>query len=381
MYRAAGGTTLPFGLLVARNVFTHKVRSSLTGLAVAIAIMTVVAMGVLTHSLRRTAISVLRTGSADFTVAQKGASDVLYSAIDEGQLNGIRSDPDVEAVVGVLVAAVKLDSEHPFFLELGIQPDQLSQFGVQIVDGRPYNADATDEVMLGFRSARGLHKSVGDPINIDGNDFHVVGIFSTGQVYGDSASMLPLTALQSLERKPGDVTLAFVKAKSGTNLDTLRARLERATPELATVRTESDFGRVDRNLELISAANTGISIIALVIGAIGVMNTMVMSVFERTREFGVLRAVGWTRARLLTLVLSESLLISLVGAACGVGAGFFAIRFIQRVPDLVGVFQPDYTADVFGRALGIAVGMAFVGALYPAIRAAVLKPLDALRHE
>ena len=58
--------------------------------------------------------------------------------------------------------------------------------------------------------------------------------------------------------------------------------------------------------------------------------------------------------------------ISLAGAAVGVGGGFIAIRFIQRVPDLVGVFQPDYTADVFGRALGIAVGMAFVGALYPA---------------
>ena len=221
----------------------------------------------------------------------------------------------------------------------------------------------------------------GDPINIDGIDFRVVGIFSTGQVYGDSASMLPLTALQSRERKPGDVTLVFVKAKQGANLDIVRARLEKQSPELATVRTESEFGRIDRNLELISAANIGISIIALVIGAIGVMNTMVMSVFERTREFGVLRAVGWTRARVLALVLGESLLISLGGAAVGVGAGFVAVRFIQRVPELVGVFQPDYTAGVFGRALGIAVGMAFAGALYPAIRAATLKPLEALRHE
>ncbi len=372
---------MPLALLVLRNVLTHKVRSVLTGLAVATAIMTVVTMGVLTHSLRRTAISVLRTGSADFTVAQKGESDVLYSVVDESQLATIRSDSGVEAAVGVLVAAVKLDSDHPFFLELGIQPDELSEFGVQIVDGRPYGADATDEVMLGFRASRDLHKSVGDSVNIDGNDFRVVGIFSTGQVYGDSASMLPLTALQSLERKPGDVTLAFVKVKPGADVDSLRSRIERASPELATVRTESEFGRVDRNLELISAANTGISILALVIGAIGVMNTTMMSVFERTREFGVLRAVGWTRARVLVLVLSEALLISLVGAAAGVGGGFLAIRYLRRVPDLVGVFQPDYTADVFGRALGIAVGMAFAGALYPAIRAALLKPLEALRHE
>jgi putative ABC transport system permease protein len=111
------------------------------------------------------------------------------------------------------------------------------------------------------------------------------------------------------------------------------------------------------------------------------MNTTVMSVFERTREFGVLRAVGWTRARVLGLVMGEALLTSLAGAAVGVAAGFVAIKLIERVPEVVGVFQPDYPASIFGRALGIAVGMAFIGAFYPAVRAALLKPMEALRHE
>ncbi|MBF6600710.1 MAG: ABC transporter permease [Dehalococcoidia bacterium] len=372
---------MSFLSLVVRNVMTRRVRAGLTGLAVAIAIMTVVALGVLTHSLRRTAVSVLRTGTADFTVAQKGVSDVLYSNLDEGQVNTLRSYPQVDSVVGVLVAAVKLDANHPFFLELGIQPNELAPFGVQILRGQAYSPTATDQVMLGWRASSDLQKGVGDTINIDGNNFRVVGIFSTGQVFGDSASMLPLPALQGYERKPGAVTLAFVKTKPGANIAALRKRIEKDSPEMATVKTESDFGRVDRNLSLISAANVGITILALVIGAIGVMNTMVMSVFERTREFGVLRAVGWTRARLIALVMSEALLISLVGAAVGVALGFIAIKGIQRVPALVGVFQPNYPAGIFGRALGLAVGMAFVGALYPAIRAALLVPMDALRHE
>ena len=372
---------MPFLSLIGRNVLTRRVRAGLTGLAVAIAIMTVVALGVLTHSLRRTAISVLRTGSADFTIAQKGVSDVLYSSLDEGQIQRLKAYPEVDSVVGVLVAAVKLDSDHPFFLELGIQPEELPPFGVQVVAGRPYTATATDEVMLGYRAAQDLHKNIGDTINIDGNNFKVVGIFSTGQVFGDSASMLPLTTLQANERKPGNVTLAFVKVKPGTDIAALRQRMENDNPELATVRTESEFGRVDRNLSLISAANVGITILALVIGAIGVMNTMVMSVFERTREFGVLRAVGWTRARVISLVVGEALLISIIGAAAGVMFGFVAIKGIQRVPELVGVFQPDYPASIFGRALGLAIGMAFIGALYPAIRAALLEPMDALRHE
>jgi putative ABC transport system permease protein len=372
---------MPFQLLILRNVFTRKVRSGLTGMAVAIAIMTVVALGVLTHSLHQTAISVLETGQADFTVAQKGVSDVLYSAMDESEVTRIQQTSGVQSVVGVLVAAVKLDTNHPFFLELGIQPNELAPFGVQVVDGRAYTANATDEVMLGYSAANDLHKKVGDTINIDGHNFKVVGIFRVGNVFGDSASMLPLTTLQANERKPGDVTLAFVKAKPGANIDQMRSTIEHDQPELATVRTVSDFGRVDRNLQLISAANVAISILALVIGAIGVMNTMIMSVFERTREFGVLRAVGWTRARVITLVMSEALLIALVGAVVGVAMGFVAIKLLERVPEVIGVFQPAYTADVFGRALGIAVGMAIIGTVYPAVRAALLQPLDALRHE
>jgi len=372
---------MSFLALIARNVFTRKLRSSLTGFAVAIGIMTVVALGVLTHSLRVTAISILRTGEADFTVAQKGVSDVVYSALDDAQVARLQAYPQVDSVVGVLIAAVKLDSNHPFFLELGIPPDQLATFGVQVVAGTAYDANATDQVMLGYRAAGDLNKTVGDRITIDTVDFRVVGIYSVGNVFGDSASMLPLTALQGLERKPGTVTLAFVKVKPGTDIPALRETIEKDNPALATVRTESEFGRVDRNLRLISAANVATSILALVIGAIGVMNTTVMSVFERTREFGVLRAVGWTRARVVGLVMGEAVLISLAGAAVGLAMGYVALQLIQHVPEVVGVFQPDYPVSIFGRALGIAFGMAFIGAFYPAVRAALLEPMEALRHE
>ncbi len=372
---------MSFAALILRNVLSRKTRSILTAVAVAVGITTVVVLGVLTHSLKRTAISVLRTGTADFTVAQKGVSDVLYSSVDQSEVDQIRAQPQVESAVGVLVAAIGLDSDHPFFLELGMPPQDLMPFGVQIVDGRAYNADATNEIMLGYRAARDFHKSVGDTFTIEGATFNIVGIFSTGQVFGDQASMMPLPTLQARERKPNTVTLVFIQAMPGADIDSLRKSIEHDMPELATVRTASEFGRIDRNLSLISAANVGVSLLALVIGAIGVMNTMIMSVFERTREFGVLRAVGWTRRRVLALVLAEALVVGLTGAVIGVIAGVVAIEQLGRVPELVGVFQPDYTVDIFARALGIAVGMAFIGALYPAVRAALLLPLNALRHE
>lgn len=364
-----------------QNVVTRKARASLTLIAIAISIAIVFTMGVLTHSLRETAISILRTGAADFTIAQKGVSDVVYSSLDEADLDELRQYPGVASAVGVLVDPIELDSKHPFFLQLGVPADQLENFGVQVVAGSAYEPAARDEIMLGFRTAREFEKTIGDQFAIEDRTYRVVGIYSTGQVYGDSAVMLPLPELQADERKPGVVTLAFIRVTEGADIDGLRSQIEADHPELATVRTESEFGQIDRNLELISAANAGVSALALVIGAVSVMNTMMLTVFERTREFGVLRALGWARSRVLLDVVIEASMVTLAGALAGIAGGFLAVRLLEDAPDLVGVFQPVYPAGVFARALAIAAGMAFVGALYPALRAALLAPLEAIRHE
>ena len=366
--------------LIPRNVLTRKVRSSLTGLAVAIAIMMVVAMGVLTYSLKQTAISILQVGKADFTVAQRGVSDVVNSNLDEQEVAAVTAYPQVQTAVGVLVAGVSFNG-NPFFLELGIPPDQLAPFGVQILEGRAYTADATDEIILGFRTATSLHKTVGDQVTIDSITFNIVGIYSVGNPFADSASMVPLLWLQGRQRLAGYVTLLFVKTKPGTDIPALAAQIQHDHPELAAVQTASQFGLIDRNLSLISAADVGVSVLALFMGAIGVMNTTLMSVFERTREFGVLRAVGWSRGRIVIMVMGEALVIALAGAVVGTAMGFAAVQVIKQLPLVLGFFHPEYPASVFGQALGVAIGMAFFGVIYPAARAALLQPLEALRHE
>ncbi len=372
---------MTFVELIAQNLRSRLARSILTGVAVAVGIMTVVALGVLTFSLKQTATSILRTGRADFSIAQKGVSDLLYSAVDASDLERTRSHPEVESAIGVLVATTDLDSRHPLFLKLGVEPEALGEFGVNVVKGVPYEARAKTEIMLGYRAAADLGKNVGDDFAIGDTTYRVVGIFSTGQVFGDSAAMLPLSTLQAEERKAGSMTLIFVRTKPGVDIDQLRARLDSESPQLATVRTQSDFGRVDRNLVLINAANLGGSILALTVGAIGVMNTTLLSFFERIREFGVLRAVGWTRRRVLALVLGEAFVVSLVGAMIGVAFGLVAIKLLEQVPELTGVFRPVLSAGVFWRALGFAGLMTLIGALWPAAKAARLSPLAAIRYE
>lgn len=372
---------MKFFELILRNVRIKPVRTALTALAVSIGVGAGVTIGIVTHSLRATAVQILQVGRADFSVSQDGVSDVLNSAIDEAEVDQLRTVPGVASVIGVYVSPVELDADNPFFLRIGIDPASMEEFGVRTVEGRAFTATAPDEIMLGYRAARNLGKQVGDTLTIEDDMFRIVGIFATDQPFGDAASMLPLVTLQALQRQPGNVTLGFVRTRPGTDIDATRAAIEAEFPQLVTVRSAEEFGRADRNLALLTAADDAATIVALAFGVIIVTNTMLLTFTERTREFGVLRAIGWSRRRVLVMVIGETLVISLAGAALGVGLSFFAVQVLGQLDTLRGVLDPDYTAAVFARALATAVGIGFLGAIYPALRAALLAPLEALRRE
>lgn len=367
--------------LLRHNVARRRLRAVVTAVAVSIGVTAVLALGVLTYSLKETATAILRTGNADFSVSQRGASDILYSAIDQRDVQALQRTRGVESAVGVFVATARIDADHPFFIEVGLAPKDQAEFGVTVDVGRSYRETAGDEMMLGWRAAQTFGVHVGDTFRIEERRFKVVGIFSTKNVFGDQAGMFSLSHLREWHRQPDVYTLAFVRVQPNTSVAAVRARIEHANPGLATARSQTDYGRVDRNLVLINAANIGGSILALFIGATGVMNTTLLSFFERIREFGVLRAVGWSRRRLVALVFGEAVLVALVGAGIGIGIGIGAVNGLTHVGDLVGVFRPDYPTAIFVRALAFALGMALLGALYPAIRAIRLTPLSALRHE
>jgi putative ABC transport system permease protein len=367
--------------LIAHNLATRRARTILTAAAVAISVTAIVTLSVVTQSLQESAASVLQTGRADFTVAQKGAADVLESVVTDTQVARVSATPGVASAVGVLVTLTDLGPDNPQFLRIGVAPEALSPFGVKVVAGRPYTATATNEMMLGWQAAQDLGKHVRDTLTIDRTVFHIVGIYTIRQVFGDSASMFPLIPLQASERKPGTVTLVAVRVTPGISIERVRQRIEAENPNLATVRLASEFGRVDRNFAFIRAAQTGATIIALVIGIIVVMNTMLLSFIERIREFGLLRSVGWTRRRLLSLVIGEALGVSLLGAAVGVALSFLLVFCLSSFSSLRGILQPEFSSGIFWTALYSAIGIGVVAALYPSARAAVLRPGEALRRE
>lgn len=363
------------------NLWSRKARSIGLVAAIAFAVMTVVTLQVTSSGLEQSASEIVSIGKADFTVAQKNVADLLASALDHGEMSRIERTPGVASTVGVLVEMQNLGASAPVFIEIGISPADLAGFGVTVVAGRPYSADATNQVMLGWRAAANLGLHVGSPFHANGTWNTVTGIYSTGNSFGDSGAMFPLPAIQAYNRVPGIVTMVFVKVTKGVSVDAVTHRIDYNMPELTTIRTAAQFGRADRDLVYLKAAVTGSTVLAILIGAVIVGNTMLLSLFERTRELGLLRAIGWTRRRMAGLLLGENVALALFGAVIGVGLAFGITTLLEHLPALRGVLTANYTTSAFWRALYTAIGMTLLGAVYPMIRAARLAPLKALSYE
>jgi hypothetical protein len=136
--------------------------------------------------------------------------------------------------------------------------------------------------------------------------------------------------------------------------------------------------RIDTSSRLIITAGWIFSLLALIIGGIGVTNTMAMSVFERIREIGIMRAVGWTSTRIAALIVSEALGIGVIALAIGLFGGWGAAVLLTQSSSLSSLAHADFTGGVFAWGLAFALGVGLIGALYPAWRAISLTPIEAL---
>jgi putative ABC transport system permease protein len=371
---------MSFLSLVIKNLVRQRVRTALTVLGISIGITTVVALGVVTDSLKATSGEILKLGGADFMVAQEGAADLSFSIISEDSIPALSQESGVENAEGMLFHIARVGS-NPYFFLIGREHSGLTARPPHLVAGNIWPADIGDGILLGKRAANDLNAGIGATVVIEDTRLTVTGIYETGRLLEDGGAYAPLDVVQQIAGRSGVVTAVFLSLSPGADPVAVGQSIEDGFPGLASIVEVGDYSEVDQGIQFLDAANLAISVLAVGIGAIGVMNTMIMSVFERTREIGIFRAVGWSERRILRMIITESLFLCVLAALLGSALGVLATRALLLIDVVRNVLEPQYSADVFIRALAVAVVVALTGAAYPAFRAVRLTPMEALRYE
>jgi len=221
---------------------------------------------------------------------------------------------------------------------------------------------------------------VGSVVHLGEASYRVVGLFETGTSWEESIGVISLRDAQTLYGKPHQVTYYTVKVREPQQAKAIATQIEASFPDL-TVSLTSELAESLPDFQKMDALRWAIGALVILVGGIGMMNTLFMSVFERTREIGTLRALGWRKLRVLTMVLQESLALSLIGAIVGVALSVIMSALLRQIPMFGGMLVIIFSAGLMLRVLMMAIGLGAVGGLYPAWRAANLQPVEALRYE
>jgi len=394
---------MKFRNLILKNIFRNKSRSILAVIGIAIGVAAVVGLGLITDDLTQSTESALTAGAADFSVINSTNSpsgsgggggfgnDQLINQAAVGQIQQVKG---VSSAVGELRTSTNLgnstssnsSSSSGFGANfrsmtniIGIDSSDLSMDDIAITNGTAFSN--ANQVIIGQDAAQRLNKTVGSTITISNKTFTVSGIYETGNVMDDRGIVMSLPALQNLTGNTGQVSLILVKASNGTDPTALASTIQQNyANDLSTSTSLSGNNRMNNGLQVISSGAWAVSLLAILIGGIIVIVTMMKAVSERTREIGVLRAIGWTQRRILGMIIGEALVLSLIAIVVGLLLAVGIVELISLTHLLRGI-NPSFSLLLILKGIGVALFLGIIGGIYPAYRASRLSPTEALRYE
>jgi len=361
--------------LIISNLWNRKTRTVLTILGIAMGVAAVVSLSALGEGMASGMEEIFTSSDADLMVAQKDAMMVLFSKVDESIAADIERIPGVVEVTGTVINIVQMDTV-PYFIVTGEDTRGFGMAHYRIIAGGPILQ--RKQILIGKLAAESFDKDVGEAFRLEGSTYRVVGIYETGTSFEDGGAVMSLSDAQRLFDQRYQVSYFNLRVNDKTRIDAIRNEIEDRWPKLAATRS----GEQTRQTEMLGMYRSFgfyMGIFAVLVGGLGMMNSTLMSVFERTREIGVLRAIGWRRRRVIVMILGESLIVALLGGVVGVGVGYGLTEAIKLSPAVSSMLSGAYTIDIFVRALGLSIGLGILSGLYPAWRASKLLPAEAMR--
>ena len=373
---------MSFFALAVRNVLRRPGRSILTIMGVAIGVAAFVTLVSLASGFQRSWADAYHGIGGDLLVGKRTTRrpmPALFTATIRGELQRL---PQVSEAVGVLTDLIAIE-EAPAIIVLGWEPNSFLWKHLTLLEGRwPANGEERT-VALGEVAMDILQKSVGDKVQIEAVEYKVCGRFASQAISESGAVLMSLRQLQSITGREGLVNLVSLKLNPGVVPETVEQvrDLIRERFHGFSAYTSGELVRQNITIQVAQAMSLATSLVALVVGLVGITNTILMSVIERLHEIAVLLALGWRRARVLKMILIEAILLSSIGGLVGILLGFLALHALQMAPWFRGKIETAPVAAVMYSALIISLCMGALGGLYPAWRSTRIPVIEGLHHE
>lgn len=362
--------------IIATNLRRRPTRTVFTAAGIAVGVATIVALLSFTQGLREAASGLVHLGGSDLGVFQANVSDPTASVLPESIVGKLKERPEVAQATPLLLMVEAIPGESGA-VTFGAKPSEFFTRSLVIVaGGRPRSQRS--EVLVGDRLAARLGLRPGSALSVMGRRLRVAGVYHSGIFFEDSGAVLALGLGQSLSGRQGEETAVAVRLAPGTSTHRAAKAIESALPGTQTIAEPQQALRAGANATLISKAILVIVVIAIVVGVIGVTNTMAMAISERQAELGLLSTVGWSPARVATLILGEGIAVSVLGAAIGLLVGVIGGDLLVKALGVSGYVTPSVTAWGLGRGLLVGVAIGVLGGIYPAWRVTRMTPLKAL---
>ena len=365
-----------------KNLWRRRLRTLLTLCGIGMAIGAFVALVGFSRSFEQEWLRLYTSSGTDIDVVEK---TFLNTSVDESLATRLRAVAVVAQAEPMMYNIMDLTPEINAIV-FGWPDDSYEFNSLTFTSGGRFH-DGKPEIILGELLARNLNKKVGDTVEMQGASFLVTGIYNGGTALEAGAVIMPLHQLQQISSLQGKVSGFHVRLRPLPVGETREHYLKRAQSlienALPGLNAQPAAERAANNqfVTLAKAIAWGTSSIALLMGILGIANTMVMSVFERTREIGILRAIGWKGWRVMMLIQIEAVVLGVGGGILGIGFGWGILRLLSALPQTATIVSSSLSPLYLCQAFGIAVVSGLIAGAFPAWRGAHLSPVEALRHD
>jgi putative ABC transport system permease protein len=397
--------------LAIKNLLRRKVRTLLTLIGIGVAIAVLYSLQEFQHGYEKGLQDEMNQLGAHIMVVPKGcpyeaATIVLHGGkwpryMDESYFDRIKAVPRISQVAPILMDAMIIPETQDNKIFLGITDDYGKLRAQWKINGRNFSGRDAREVILGTSVAEKLGLKAGDTFMLrqdsagraagkEDADLKVVATLDRSGSQDDGFIFMPLHTLQSLFNLPGKIVVVLVRAEKidPSTLDQVTQDLRALGGNMNIFPLSELLNNAGQLMQVTRVFVMAIVIVAIAIGAVGVLNTILMAVFERTKEIGMMKAIGASSRDIFTLIWTETVLICTVGGLAGIGMALLSARgvewFLRKA--LASQFSALPATELIGISSGailacvaLSVGLGVLAGCYPAWRASSVKPIEAIR--